>query len=121
MNGDAGNQDSRIGRRASIHAESRAADRKSERAGLVRSNPSDLGPARASLGPVHDSLPTITLQPAKGEATTLVLLHERLDDVAAAMPGIVDKVKTRWTMVFEKLALQFEIHRRRANASGTNA
>jgi hypothetical protein len=40
--------------------------------------------ARESNGPVYDSLLTITLQAAKGNATTLTLVHERLDDLAAA-------------------------------------
>jgi uncharacterized protein YndB with AHSA1/START domain len=78
-----------------------------------------VGPERTA-GPVYDSLLTITLQAAKGDATTLVLLHERLDDLAAAMSGIVDQVNTGWTMVLEKLALLLEIDRRRANASGKN-
>jgi uncharacterized protein YndB with AHSA1/START domain len=78
-----------------------------------------VGPERTA-GPVHDSLLTITLRAAKGDATTLVLLHERLDDLAAAMPGIVDQVKTGWAMVLGKLGSVFASDRRRANASGKN-
>jgi uncharacterized protein YndB with AHSA1/START domain len=78
-----------------------------------------VGPERTA-GPVHDSLLTITLQAARGDATTLVLLHERLDDLAAAMPGIVDKVNIGWTMVIEKLASVFEADRRRATSTGKN-
>ena len=51
-----------------------------------------VGPERTA-GPVFDSLLTITLQAARGGATRLTLMHERLDDLAAAMPDIVDNVK----------------------------
>jgi uncharacterized protein YndB with AHSA1/START domain len=78
-----------------------------------------VGPERTA-GPVHDSRLTITLKPAKGDATALVLLHERLDDLAAAMPGTLEKVKTGWTLVLEKLALALEADRPRANAPGQN-
>lgn len=74
-----------------------------------------VGPERAA-GTVYDSRLSITFQAAKGDATRLVLLHERLDDLAAAMPGIVEQVNTGWAMVLEKLALVFEADRRRADA-----
>lgn len=63
-----------------------------------------VGPERAA-GPVYDSLLTITLQAAKGNATTLTLVHERLDDLAAAMPDAAKKVDGGWQLVLEKLAL----------------
>jgi len=62
-----------------------------------------VGPQRAA-GPVYDSLLTITLQPAPGDATTLTLLHERLDDLAAAMPDVVAQVESGWALVLEKLS-----------------
>ena len=76
-----------------------------------------VGPERAA-GPVYDSLLTITLRAAKGNATTLTLLHERLDDLAAAMPEGAAKVEMGWAMVLEKLALVLEADRSRAKASG---
>ena len=63
-----------------------------------------VGPERAA-GPVHDSLLTITLQAAKGNATTLTLVHERLDDLAAAMPDVAKNVDVGWQLVLQKLAL----------------
>jgi uncharacterized protein YndB with AHSA1/START domain len=68
-----------------------------------------VGPDRAA-GPVYDSLLTITLQAAKGNATTLILLHERLDDLAAAMPHVADKVELGWALVLEKLASALATH-----------
>lgn len=62
-----------------------------------------VGPAR-DAGPVHDSLLTITLRPARGGATTLTLVHERLDALAAAMPQVAGKVEAGWAMVLDKLA-----------------
>ena len=67
-----------------------------------------VGPERAN-GPVYDSLLTITLQAAKGNATTLTLVHERLDDLAAAMPDVADKVEVGWALVLEKLAPVLQI------------
>jgi len=78
-----------------------------------------VGPERAA-GPVYDSLLTITLQAAKDNATTLTLLHERLDDLATAMPHAADKVEFGWALVLEKLALVLEADRRHAEASGQN-
>ena len=79
-----------------------------------------VGPERAA-GPVYDSLLTITLGAAKGNATTLTLVHERLDDLAAAMPDAAANVGHGWALVLEKLALLFEGHRRQATASGQHA
>jgi uncharacterized protein YndB with AHSA1/START domain len=78
-----------------------------------------VGPERAA-GPVYDSLLTITLQAAQGNATTLTLLHERLDDLAAAIPHVADKVEVGWALVVEKLALSLEADRRQASASDQN-
>lgn len=62
-----------------------------------------VGPERTA-GPVYDSLLTITLRAAPGDATSLTLLHERLDDLAAAMPHVADQVEVGWTLVLEKLS-----------------
>jgi uncharacterized protein YndB with AHSA1/START domain len=61
-----------------------------------------VGPDRAA-GPVYDSRLTIRLQAAKGNATTLTLVHERLDDLAAAIPDVADKVEVGWASALEKL------------------
>ena len=61
------------------------------------------GPDRRN-GPVFDSVLTVTLRAAPGGATTLVLVHERLDDLAAAMPQVADQVESGWAIVLDKLA-----------------
>ncbi len=62
-----------------------------------------VGPER-TLGPTYDSLLTITLREAPGGATTLTLVHERLEDLAAAMPYVAEAVGPGWDMVLDKLA-----------------
>jgi uncharacterized protein YndB with AHSA1/START domain len=62
-----------------------------------------VGPERRN-GPVYDSLLTITMREAPGRATALTLVHERLEDLAAAMPDAAGKVEFGWDMVLEKLA-----------------
>jgi uncharacterized protein YndB with AHSA1/START domain len=64
-----------------------------------------VGPERGA-GPVFDSVLTITLNAAPGGATALKLIHERLEDLAAAMPQVADKVKVGWELVLEKLAVR---------------
>jgi uncharacterized protein YndB with AHSA1/START domain len=64
-----------------------------------------VGPDRN--GPVYDSRLTITLAAAPGNATTLTLVHERLDDLAAALPHVAKNVELGWTLVLEKLAAVF--------------
>jgi uncharacterized protein YndB with AHSA1/START domain len=76
-----------------------------------------VGPERTA-GTVYDSLLTITLRAAKGNATTLTLLHERLDELAAAMPHVADKVEVGWTLVLEKLEQTLGVQRRPARAAG---
>jgi len=61
------------------------------------------GPERTA-GPVYDSLLTITLRAASGGATLLTLVHERLDDLAAAKPDVASNVEPGWELVLEKLA-----------------
>ena len=63
-----------------------------------------VGPERGA-GPAYDSLLTITLEAARGNATTLTLVHERSDaSLAAAMPHVADRVEVGWQLVLEKLA-----------------
>lgn len=75
-----------------------------------------VGPRRAA-GPVYDSLLTITLQATRSDETTLTLVHERLDDLAAAMPEGARNVEQGWAMVLDKLAELLDRTRRRTRAS----
>jgi uncharacterized protein YndB with AHSA1/START domain len=61
-----------------------------------------VGPERRD-GPVFDSLMTITLSEAPGGATHLTLVHERLDDLAAAMPQVAEKIGVGWDDTLSKL------------------
>jgi uncharacterized protein YndB with AHSA1/START domain len=62
-----------------------------------------VGPDRRK-GPAYDSLLTITLREAPQGKTALTLVHERLDDLAAAMPDVAGKVEVGWDLVLEQLA-----------------
>jgi uncharacterized protein YndB with AHSA1/START domain len=64
-----------------------------------------VGPER-TRGPVYDSRLTILLQDAPAGGTLLTLIHERLDDLAAAMPEVAKKVRVGWELVLEKLAAE---------------
>jgi uncharacterized protein YndB with AHSA1/START domain len=66
-----------------------------------------VGPERTS-GPTYDSLLTITLREAPGGATVLTLVHERLDELTAAMPHVAGSVGPGWEMVLVKLAALVE-------------
>lgn len=61
-----------------------------------------VGPERTD-GPVYDSLLTITLCEALGGVTALTLVHERLEELAAAMPSVAENVGPGWELVLEKL------------------
>ena len=54
---------------------------------------------------MYDSLLTITLRSVSRDATVLTLVHERLDDLAAGVPHVADKVEAGWELVLEKLAV----------------
>jgi uncharacterized protein YndB with AHSA1/START domain len=60
-----------------------------------------VGPQRTEE-PGYDSLLTVTLREAP-EGTLLTLVHERLDDLAAAMPQVADKVEPGWASALDKL------------------
>jgi uncharacterized protein YndB with AHSA1/START domain len=62
-----------------------------------------VGPDR-DAGPRFDSLLTVTLRPAPAGGTVLTLVHERLEDLAAAMPGVAANVQAGWEDVVAKLA-----------------
>jgi len=61
------------------------------------------GPERRD-GPVFDSLLTVTFREGPGGATVLTLVHERLDDLAAALPDVAANVAPGWDDVLGKLA-----------------
>jgi uncharacterized protein YndB with AHSA1/START domain len=61
------------------------------------------GPERRD-GPVFDSLLTITLREAPGGGTVLTLVHEQLDDLAAALPEVAQNVGPGWEDVLGRLA-----------------
>jgi uncharacterized protein YndB with AHSA1/START domain len=61
-----------------------------------------VGPERTD-GPTFDSLLTITLSEAPGNATDLTLVHERLDTLHAAMPHVAENVGPGWDSVLDKL------------------
>jgi uncharacterized protein YndB with AHSA1/START domain len=61
-----------------------------------------VGPDRLA-GPTYDSLLTITLRQAPDGATELTLIHERLDELAAALPDIADNVGPGWELALDKL------------------
>ena len=63
-----------------------------------------VGPQRRD-GPAYDSLLTITLREAPGGATALTLVHERLEQLAEAMPHVAGKVGLGWELVLEKLTI----------------
>lgn len=55
-------------------------------------------------GPVYDSLLTVTFHDAPGGGTALTLVHERLAELAAALPEVADKVGAGWADVLGTLA-----------------
>jgi uncharacterized protein YndB with AHSA1/START domain len=61
------------------------------------------GPDREN-GPIYDSRLTVTLRDAPGGGTVLTLVHERLDDLAAALPQVAAQVGAGWEGVLTKLA-----------------
>jgi uncharacterized protein YndB with AHSA1/START domain len=74
-----------------------------------------VGPARTD-GPVFDSLLTIRLEKLSSDETRLILTHERLDGLAAALPHVAEQVEGGWESVLTKLAAVFQSNRRSPNA-----
>jgi uncharacterized protein YndB with AHSA1/START domain len=74
-----------------------------------------VGPARTN-GPVYDSLLKIHLEEASEGVTRLILVHERLEELASALPQVAEQVKGGWESVLTKLAALFKHHRRFPNA-----
>jgi uncharacterized protein YndB with AHSA1/START domain len=53
-------------------------------------------------GPSYDSLLTVTFDETDG-GTLLTLVHERLDDLAAALPEVARNVSPGWESALDKL------------------
>jgi len=68
------------------------------------------GPDRTN-GPVFDSLLTVTLDETPDGTTALQLVHERLDELAEALPWIAASVQTGWELVLDKLTVLVEEER----------
>jgi uncharacterized protein YndB with AHSA1/START domain len=67
-----------------------------------------VGPDR-DAGPAFDSLLTVTLHEAPGGGTRLILVHERLDELATAMPDVAKQVGTGWDAVLDQLAVAVKV------------
>jgi uncharacterized protein YndB with AHSA1/START domain len=61
-----------------------------------------VGPQRQE-GPVFESRLTVTFRAAPAGATRLTLVHERLDDLAAALPGVASSVGPGWEAALDQL------------------
>jgi uncharacterized protein YndB with AHSA1/START domain len=74
-----------------------------------------VGPARTD-GPVYDSLLTIQLEEVSEGMTRLILIHEKLDELAAALPQVAEQIAGGWESVLTKLTAMFENQPRSHNA-----
>jgi uncharacterized protein YndB with AHSA1/START domain len=74
-----------------------------------------IGPARTN-GPIYDSLLTIDVEGTSEGMSRLTLVHERLDELAAALPHVAEQVTGGWESVLAKLAAMFKNQRRSPNA-----
>ena len=63
-------------------------------------------PRRAD-GPVYGSRLTVTFREEPGGGTLLTLVHERLGELAAAMPGVAENVGPGWESAPGQLAAVF--------------
>jgi uncharacterized protein YndB with AHSA1/START domain len=61
-----------------------------------------VGP-KGTKGPSYDSQLTVTFRDAPEGFTALTLVHERLEDLAAAMPDVAKNVGPGWELVLDKL------------------
>ncbi|WP_203779769.1 metalloregulator ArsR/SmtB family transcription factor [Paractinoplanes rishiriensis] len=67
-----------------------------------------VGPDRSAGG--FDSLLTVTLEDTADGGTHLILRHERLDDLAAAMPEVAAGVGAGWNGALEKLTSALKVN-----------
>jgi uncharacterized protein YndB with AHSA1/START domain len=58
----------------------------------------------------YDSTLTVTLDETPEGGTRLSLLHERLDDLAAALPQVAAQVSAGWEGVLHQLAVLIKAH-----------
>ena len=65
-----------------------------------------VGPERTE-GPVFDSRLTVTFGADAAGGTLLTLVHEQLGELAAAMPGVAERVGPGWDAALGKLAAAF--------------
>ena len=61
-----------------------------------------IGPQRRQ-GPSFDTSLTVSFSPGPAGGTVVRLVHERLGELAAAMPGIAGSVQPGWEAVLTKL------------------
>jgi len=61
-----------------------------------------VGPNRAS-GPRFDSRLVVEFADGPGDTTELTLVHDRLDDLDAALPDVAGQVGVGWAMVLDQL------------------
>ena len=61
-----------------------------------------IGPQRRQ-GPSFDTLLTVSFSPGPSGSTVVRLVHERLDDLAAAMPHIAGSVRPGWEALLANL------------------
>jgi uncharacterized protein YndB with AHSA1/START domain len=55
-------------------------------------------------GPVYDSRLTVTFRQTADNSTELTLVHERLEELYAAMPEVAGQFEAGWVFVLDKLA-----------------
>lgn len=61
-----------------------------------------VGPERTAA---YDSMLTVTLDATADGGTRLSLRHERLDELAAALPQVASQVENGWAEALDKLAV----------------
>lgn len=70
-----------------------------------------VGPDRL-LGPKYDSILTISLRGAAEGGTVLTLVHEKLEQLAQALPQVARNVEAGWNSVIDKLAARLVAEQR---------
>jgi uncharacterized protein YndB with AHSA1/START domain len=76
-----------------------------------------VGPQRKA-GPTFDSVLTVSFAEAAGGRTVLTLVHERLDELAAAMPDVARNVGPGWDLVIDKLSSLMSTEHASRDATG---
>ncbi|HET9849047.1 MAG TPA: SRPBCC domain-containing protein [Candidatus Dormibacteraeota bacterium] len=102
--------DERVGGHYRIWQENPGGERGGYEAEIVELVPNErivfnwtfVGPDRMA-GPHFDSKLTITLDEGPHDSTTLTLIHERLEGLAAAMPYVAENIRPGWDDVLDNL------------------